>query len=155
MDRQQVEQRTYDLFQGGLICSESVLTAVLEASGVACDGFAPRIATAFGGGVGRCRQEMCGALAGGLMALGMLRGKAMPGDNWDDVAAVAAEYRGRVRELTGHTSCREVLEALGPQENLEKCKRFTASVAGILHEMLESPEPVGKAGTCGCCATGR
>jgi len=152
MNRQQVEQRTYDLFQGGLICSESVLTAVLEASGIPTDAYAPRIATAFGGGVGRSREEMCGALAGGLMALGMVQGKAKPGDSWDAVAATAAEYRERVRALTGHTSCKEVLEALGPQENMEKCKRFTASVAGIMHELLEAPEQAGQAKTCGCCA---
>jgi C_GCAxxG_C_C family probable redox protein len=141
MDRQQVEQRTYDLFQGGLICSESVLTAVLEAAGVPAGSFAPGIATAFGGGVGRCRQEMCGALAGGLMALGVVRGKPRPGEGWDELASAAAEYRKRVRALTGHTSCKDVLEALGPQENLEKCKRFSADVAGILHEMLDALGP--------------
>lgn len=137
MDKAQVEQRTYDLFQGGLVCSEAVLMAVLEASGVDADGFAPRIATAFGGGVGRCREEMCGALAGGLMALGMLRGRAKAGENWAGLAATAVEFREKVRAITGHTRCRDVLDAFGPQENYEQCKRFTAGVAGILHDLLE------------------
>jgi len=152
MNREQVEQRTYELFQGGLICSESVLAAVLEASGVSADGFTPRIATAFGGGVGRSREEMCGALAGGLMALGMIQGRAKAGENWDDVAAKASEFRERVRAITGHTRCRDVLDALGPQENMEKCKRLTASMAGILHELLEMSESVAPAKQCGCCA---
>ena len=64
MNREQVEQRAYDLFQGGLICAESVLMAVLESAKAPADGFTPGIATCFGGGVGRCKEEMCGALAG-------------------------------------------------------------------------------------------
>ncbi|WP_243359474.1 C-GCAxxG-C-C family protein [Fundidesulfovibrio terrae] len=153
MNKEQVEQRTYELFQGGLICSESVLTAVLEASGVCVDGFAPRMATPFGGGVGRCREEMCGALAGGLIALGMVQGRVKAGESWDDIAANASEFRERVRAITGHTRCKDVLNALGPQENLEKCKRFTARTAGILHEILEMAEPAAAPKACGCCAT--
>jgi C_GCAxxG_C_C family probable redox protein len=152
MDKTQVEQRTYDLFQGGLICSESILTAILEASGVDSATFAPKIATAFGGGVGRCREEMCGALAGGLIALGMLQGRDKAGESWDDIAAKASAFRERVQALTGHTRCKDVLDALGPQENLEKCKRFTASTAGILHELLETSEPIGTPKVCGCCS---
>jgi len=152
MDKEKVEQRTYELFQSGLICSESILTAVLEASGADCAEFAPKIATAFGGGVGRCREEMCGALAGGLMALGMLQGREKAGESWDDIAVKASEFRERVQALTGHTRCKDVLDALGPQENLEKCKRFTASTAGILHELLEASEPIGAPKVCGCCA---
>lgn len=152
MNKEQVEQRTYDLFQGGLICSESVLTAVLEASGVVPDDFSPKIATAFGGGVGRCREEMCGALAGGLIALGILQGRDNAGESWDDIAVTASEFRERVQALTGHTRCKDVLDALGPQENLEKCKRFTASTAGILLELLKTAEPIGVPKACGCCA---
>lgn len=151
MNKSQVEQRTYELFQGGLICAESVLTAVLEANGVEADGFAPQIATAFGGGVGRCREEMCGALAGGLMALGMMQGRTASTESWDGIAAKAAAFRERVKALTGHTRCQDVLDALGPQENLEKCKRFTASAAGIMHELLAPEATVAAPGKCGCC----
>jgi C_GCAxxG_C_C family probable redox protein len=151
MNREQVEQRTYDLFQGGLMCSEAVLAAVLESSGVPAADFTPRIATAFGGGVGRCREELCGAISGGLMAMGMLQGRAKAGENWDGIAATASEFRDRVKALTGHTRCKDVLDALGPQQNMEKCKRFTASTAGILHELLALSEQVSTSQKCGCC----
>jgi C_GCAxxG_C_C family probable redox protein len=152
MNREQVEQRAYEHFQGGLICAESVLLAVLEAAGEPAEGFAPGIATCFGGGAGRSKEEMCGALAGGLMALGLLRGRGQ-GRNWDEIAPTAAEYRRRVQALCGHTCCKDVLEALGPQENLEKCKRFTASAAGILHEMLGQEAPGQDGLSCGCSAS--
>ncbi|MFP5239759.1 MAG: C-GCAxxG-C-C family protein [Acidobacteriota bacterium] len=150
MNKAQVEQRTYELFQGGFHCAESVLAAVLEASGAEPGGIPLQAATAFGGGMGRCKEETCGAITGGILALGLLQGRTSPGQGWDGVAARAAEFRDKVRAITGHTSCREVLEALGPQENMEKCKRLTASSAGILHELLEKPAPCGPAATCGC-----
>ncbi|GFK95322.1 hypothetical protein NNJEOMEG_03181 [Fundidesulfovibrio magnetotacticus] len=154
MDKAQVERRAYELFQGGLICSEAIYAAVLEGSGKAPAEIATGVATPFGGGVGRSREEMCGALAGGLVALGALRGRAGAGCDWDDVADKAADFRERVLALTGRTSCKEVLAALGPQENMEKCKRYTASAAGILYELLEDARPAGAPRTCGCCAAG-
>lgn len=152
MERRQVEERAYELFQGGLICSESVLLAVLEGAGAAGGEVGPRVATAFGGGVGRSREELCGALAGGLIALGLLEGRDRAGENWDDVAVAAAAFREEVRALTGHTRCRDILEALGPQENMEKCKRLTANAAGILHELLRQAAPAGARAACGCRA---
>ncbi len=151
MNREQVEQRAYDLFNGGLICAESVLMAVLESAQAPTDGFTPGIATCFGGGVGRCKEEMCGALAGGLMAIGLLRGRGQ-GRSWDEIAPTAAEFRTLVLDLCGHTRCKDVLEALGPQENLEKCKRFTASTAGIAFELLGRDAPADDGRTCGCSA---
>ena len=62
-----------------LNCAESVLCSLLKYWGEDGD-FAPRIATAFGGGI--CgRQGLCGALTGGLMAIGMKLGRQKPGDD--------------------------------------------------------------------------
>ncbi|WP_243313461.1 C-GCAxxG-C-C family protein [Fundidesulfovibrio agrisoli] len=150
MNKNQVEQRTYELFQGGFHCAESVLAAVLEASGAEEGGIPLKAATGFGGGMGRCKEETCGAITGGILALGLLQGRTSPAQCWDGIASRAAEFREKVRAITGHTKCREVLEALGPQENMEKCKRLTASSAGILHELLEKPAACAPAAACGC-----
>ncbi len=154
MNTEQVEQRAYDFFQGGLHCAESVLAAIMEASGNPGNAVTPRMATAFGGGVGRSQEEMCGALSGGLMALGLLNGRSQAGENWDAVAASAAQYRSRFEGLCGRIRCKEVLEALGPQENMEQCKRLTARAAGLLWDLLGSQEGGGQALTCGCCSKG-
>ena len=68
------------LFRGGkLNCAETVLVSLSQYFGEAGD-FAPRIATAFGGGV--CgRQGICGAVTGGLMAIGLRLGRKNPGDD--------------------------------------------------------------------------
>jgi C_GCAxxG_C_C family probable redox protein len=71
---------TLDLFRAQkLNCAESVLCSLLKYWGEDGD-FAPRIATAFGGGI--CgRQGICGALTGGLMAVGIKLGRRQPGDD--------------------------------------------------------------------------
>jgi hypothetical protein len=38
-----------------------------------------QLACAFGGGVGLSRQEMCGALSGGVLLIGLLYGRTHPG----------------------------------------------------------------------------
>jgi C_GCAxxG_C_C family probable redox protein len=69
-----------ELFRGQkLNCAEAVLCSMMQFWGEDGD-FAPRIATAFGGGI--CgRQGLCGALTGGLMAIGLKLGRRQPGDD--------------------------------------------------------------------------
>jgi C_GCAxxG_C_C family probable redox protein len=57
----------------GFLCSESVLIALSKCLGVSND-VVPRLATGFGAGIGR-RGEVCGALAGGVMGLGLKFGR--------------------------------------------------------------------------------
>ena len=64
---------------GKLNCAETVLMTLSQFFGEEGD-FEPRIATAFGGGV--CgRQGICGAVTGGLMAIGLRLGRKNPGDD--------------------------------------------------------------------------
>lgn len=59
-------------------CAESTLKSVCEYIG-ADDKLLPRIATAFGGGMGGS-QSVCGAVTGALMALGVMAGREAGGD---------------------------------------------------------------------------
>lgn len=149
MDAKKVEREAGALHCGGLHCAESVLAAVLKEAGVECAS-SPRIATAFGGGVGRSHEEMCGALAGGLMALGCLLGRSKTGADWDGIAELADRFRLRFRELHGSTRCADILRALGPQTEMHLCKRLSGVTAGLLAEVLTEE------GNCsrGACCSG-
>jgi len=146
-----VEQRAEELFQGGLHCAEAVLAAVLEGQGVTASDYSPRAASAFGGGVGRSKKALCGALSGGLIALGVLQGRDAPDEKWDAVASAAEAVRSRFEAGYGCTTCSEVLERLGPQEGMGKCIRLAANTAGLFHEALAMPADAGAA-ACGCTA---
>ncbi|MBS7619719.1 C_GCAxxG_C_C family protein [Candidatus Bathyarchaeota archaeon] len=57
----------------GFLCSESVLMALAECLGVSSN-LIPRMATGFGAGIGR-RGEICGALSGAIMGVGLRFGR--------------------------------------------------------------------------------
>ncbi|MDO9630437.1 MAG: C-GCAxxG-C-C family protein [Humidesulfovibrio sp.] len=152
MSREQVEQRATELFQSGLHCAEAVLAAVLEGQGADAAGFSPRAASAFGGGVGRSKKDLCGALSGGLIALGLLQGRDTPDDEWGAVAAAAQGVRSRFEAMHGCTDCGRQLERLGPQEGMDKCIRLAATTAGMFHDALQSTIDAETAAACGCTA---
>jgi len=127
-------------FSQGFNCAESVLLGLVEAFDLErhC---APRVATAFGAGMAR-HGEVCGALTGAAMALGLLRGR----DTADDVAAKDALYKvvdqllQAFQERFGSVRCRDLTgcDLLTPEgaekfrsENIhsEVCSRFVAFTA--------------------------
>ncbi len=59
-------------FKQGYNCAQSVLLTMQEHYDYESD-IIPKIATAFGGGIGR-RGSLCGALTGAIMAIGMKHG---------------------------------------------------------------------------------
>ena len=63
-----------------LNCAESVLRGVCHAQRIGLPDAAKRMATPFGGGVGRS-EDLCGALAGGVMALGASIGRVSPDED--------------------------------------------------------------------------
>jgi C_GCAxxG_C_C family probable redox protein len=137
MTRQEAEQTAFELMATGYNCAESMLRTAVAHMGIAAEGVMLRMATCFGGGVGRSHEELCGALSGGIMALGLAYGRdaveASPHAGLD----LAAAFRNRFRQRFGASCCREVLDRLGPQENRAACKRLVADAAGLLHTLLD------------------
>src|SRR5512145_3057575 len=103
LDPKAAGERALALHQGGLHCAEAVFLAVLESADAHGDPLVPRAASCFGAGVGRTKEELCGALAGGLLAAGCLLGRDRIGQPWDRAAEVGAELRERFLERHGHT----------------------------------------------------
>jgi C_GCAxxG_C_C family probable redox protein len=144
-DAVSVAGRSVELFSSGMYCAESVLQAVAEAHGQK-DAMIPRIATGFCGGVSRT-SGMCGALAGGIMALGLLTGRSSPQDSKDRCYALTHNLVHRFRERFGSTQCTDLLGcdistpdgALCFRTNgLEKsvCAPVTCQTAGLVEEVF-------------------
>jgi len=141
MTRQETEQYALTVMCSGHNCAESVLRTAVECLGIDSGGTPLRIATGFGGGVGRCKEELCGALAGGLMSLGLALGRDIAGTSADAACNAAAEFRRRFIELFGSSRCCDLLQAFGEQENWSACKRLVADTAGLLHDLAEESLP--------------
>lgn len=107
-------------FLKGYNCAQSVVRAfddVLESQGIDPE-TAARMASPFGGGMGRLR-ETCGTVSGMLLVLGLVAGYSEPKafeakkDLYGLVQKLAAEFR----EENGSIICRELLGlAAGPSD---------------------------------------
>ena len=99
-----------ELFMQGYNCSQAVVVAFCDVTGLETD-FAAKMASSFGGGMGRMR-EVCGAVSGMLMVLGLLYGYETPGDDvskkelYTHIQALAGKFRDEV----GSIVCREILK---------------------------------------------
>lgn len=123
----------------GLHCAEAVSKAILEVYG---NGYSPQVpmaATGFGGGIGRTHADLCGALAGGVLAIGCLLGRTRPGDEWEDAAELTAKLREEFIARWGTTSCAALLEGFGEESDTE-CKNLSEQVAQMLGALLDQRE---------------
>ena len=104
------ERYAGELFLRGYNCAQSVAVAFCDVTGLE-EEFAAKMASSFGGGLGRMR-EVCGAVSGMLMVAGLLYGYETPGDD----ASKKEHYTrvqylaGQFREQVGSIVCREILK---------------------------------------------
>ena len=85
-----------------------MLLAVSEAKGIDSNCI-PRIGTGLAGGVG-LRGEVCGALIGGALILGLLYGTDLPDDEVKYATYVkTGEFVNRFAQANGAIHCRELI----------------------------------------------
>jgi len=104
------EEKARQLFLEGYNCAQSVFAAFCDEMNMDRE-LALRLSSSFGGGMGRMR-EVCGALSGMFMVIGVLYGYNNPGDDQIKAAHYARiqELAKRFRETNGSIICRELLE---------------------------------------------
>lgn len=136
-------------FEQGYNCAQAVVAAFASEMGMD-ESTALKISSSFGGGMGGLR-EVCGAVSGMAMVMGMLKGYDSP----DDAAAKQLLYQ-RIQELAGkmtdqHSTiiCRDLLAQAGvtpasiPAERDEAyyrkrpCARYVETCAALLEEALK------------------
>lgn len=114
-----------ELFKEGYNCAQAVFCAHCEKYGLDFETGA-KISSPFGGGMGRMR-EVCGAVSGMFMLLGLKEGYTSPTDNeakkelYSKVQLLAAEFK----EEFGSIICKELLglEPKCPCNDPEPTKR--------------------------------
>ena len=138
-------------FEQGYNCAQAVLMAFEDRTSMDAD-TAARVASSFGGGMGRMR-EVCGTVSGAYIALGMIQGYDDPADKAgkDRQYAQVREFAKRFKERNGIDTiiCRELLSGVphtdgGDSEartnayyQRRPCSELCALSAEILAEMLD------------------
>ena len=86
-----------------------MLLAVSEATGIGSDSI-PRIGTGFAGGVG-LHGELCGALMGGVLIIGLKYGADVPDDEIKYACyAKTSKFVQAFKAANGSAHCRELIE---------------------------------------------
>jgi C_GCAxxG_C_C family probable redox protein len=115
-------------------CAEAMLNAANEAYELGLDGRTLRMASPFGGGMG-C-EHACGALTGGLMALGCLRAPTVAHQD-PQLAELRDAYVRNFRTHFGSIDC-GAIKATHRSETLG-CAPVVEAAADLLEEILARP----------------
>lgn len=135
-------------FLSGYNCAQSIVYAFSDDLGIDKN-LALKIACGFGAGMGR-KQEVCGAVSGGIMVIGLKYGR---GENdgrkvMDLSYAKVGELMDRFTAKHGTVICRKLLDGCellseeGQRQFIEKdllhklCVPCVSAVAGILDDIL-------------------
>jgi len=133
--------------EGGCNCAQAVCAAFCDVTGLD-ERTAMRVSSSFGGGMGRMR-EVCGAVSGALMVIGMMLAPEDPTDKpaKTEHYRIIQEYAARFRERNGSIVCRELLgdkagSGYVPEDRTEEyfkmrpCERMVYDAAALLEQTL-------------------
>ncbi len=140
-------EKAVSLFQDGFSCSQAVLSAFSNSYGLD-ESTALKISSPFGGGIGGC-GNLCGAVSGALMVIGLAYGRIKA----DDFDAKEKCYQATnlflklFSEKHGSTICRELLgidistedgKILAKEKNCSRviCDNLVRDTVLILQEIL-------------------
>jgi len=149
-------EKAKDFFGRDFGCGQSVLSAFSEDFGLDTT-TALKLATGFGSGMGRM-GDVCGALTGGFMVLGLKYGKINPDGSkytpateiiYTKVAELARRFRERnesmdCRDLTGLDLNKFEARVYAREHNIfsGRCSQYVQDVIEILEELLADPVPI-------------
>ncbi len=116
---------------GGFYCSEAIVKAINDGFGLAYPEAVIRLASGFPVGIGGAGCS-CGAVTGGVVALGMVFGRDRPGDpRIDRCLGLSRELHDCFASRHGCLCCRTLTRGmvLKSPEHIRQCIAFTGEVA--------------------------
>ena len=142
--------KAMELHKAGYNCAQAVYLAFLDKYGID-ETTAALIAGPMGGGVGG-QREVCGAVSGMALALGMLYGYSDPADKETKMALYGhvQECSARFKAVTGSIICRTLLGldkaadtmtgAQRPASGKIPCRTLVGLCAAILEQYIAETE---------------
>ncbi len=129
-----------NLFRGGFFCSEALMSSIRSNFELDVPEEVIAMASGFPVGIGRSKC-LCGAVSGGVMALGLFFGRTVQGDpKVEKNLSVAKELHDYFKEASGKNSlcCRVLTKEfdMSKGEHKEQCIRYTGMVARKVAEII-------------------
>lgn len=136
-----VRERAENYYRSGeYLCSEAVFTVVNDFLDNPMPREAVCLASGFPVGMGMAGCS-CGALTGGVMALGLKFGRKGPREENPGMFAAAKKLHDDFKEKFGSTCCRALIKdfEFGSPKHLEHCIKVTgAATEMVLRQIIES-----------------
>ncbi|MGA2241351.1 MAG: C-GCAxxG-C-C family protein [Verrucomicrobiota bacterium] len=141
----QTAQRSGELFEQGLCCSESVLQAIAESYDIRSD-LIPRIATGLCAGISRT-GGICGAVSGGVLAISMVTGRSSASASREENHRLTRTFLSEFEAKFSSNNCEKLIgcrldtpegQQFFKENNLrKKCIGFTREAARMASALLE------------------
>ena len=139
-----IRERAENLFQTKkLLCSEAILVSLNQGlGGGLTEDQAIALASGFTIGLGESGC-LCGAVSGGVMALGLLLGKDRTYARRKEIREAAAELHNRFKELHRSTCCRVLTKSVkdDSKAHFQQCTELTGEGAEIAARMILERRP--------------
>ena len=131
-------QRAGEYFKQGYNCAESVFLALQPWCAPDLERSLLRIATPFGGGLGRSGC-LCGALTGATMMLGLLVGRTSSDQSRQRPYELSQAFCSRFVDAFGSTCCRTlVTDPFGSPEQGRVCLKIIGNTARLFMEFAQA-----------------
>ena len=137
---EEIRKQAEDYYRNGdYYCSEAVVRTIRDEFGVDVPDTVIAMASGFPVGIGGSGCT-CGAVAGGVMSLGLFFGRSDPGDpKVVKTMALSAELHDSFKNNHKTLCCRKLTKGmeLGSSEHMEQCISFTGEVAAETAKIIE------------------
>ena len=152
LSKKETVNRAVQYTEKGFLCSEAVLLALSEAQNITSE-IIPRIATGFGAGISR-HGEVCGALSGAVMGLGLRFGRSQISETPQDSSPYqfGQTMVNLFASRFGNIRCRDILDLdISSDEgrrkyrelNLwdSKCRELIRIATELAYDLLQANPP--------------
>lgn len=137
-------QKAEEYYRSGqFLCSEAIFLVANEFLDHPVPDEMVRLASGFPVGMGKAGC-VCGALAGGVMALGLKYGRTTAGAPEPGMFEVSKELHDRFKARRRYVCCRALIRKFefGSPEHIQQCIGITGEVAADVIELLSRETPV-------------
>lgn len=127
--------RAQEAYRAKFYCSEAVVLAMGEHYLSPLPEILLRASNPFGGGVAGCRQELCGALGGGILILGALWGRTSSTENDEHLKGLICRLREGFIARYGSTTCQPIRDVA--RDEVIGCLPVVEEAVRILVPLIE------------------
>jgi C_GCAxxG_C_C family probable redox protein len=140
VDIQRIREKAEEYYRSGdFFCSEAIVKVIKDEFGLPVPDEAIAMASGFPVGMGGSGCT-CGAIAGGIMAIGMVFGRTQAKDlKVRKAMALAKELHDAFKDRHGCLCCRVLTRGmeLGSPEHMKQCIAFTGEVAAETAKIIQ------------------